>query len=93
MVIPHSYSYIHCICLKEEVHITYLIDPLIETVFSLALELENEVYKLFLGCSKVFFVALELIGVVDSIVLIPVESVAACAVQICRTIRTVYAFP
>ena len=93
MVIPHSYSHIHSIGLKQEINVAHLFDPVVETLLALSLELEDKVYQLLLRSREVLLVALELIGIVHSIVLVPVESPIVSIPEIGRSSLAVNTFP
>ena len=49
VVIPHSHGHVDCIGLEEQFHVTYFLDPFVETVLALAGQLEDEVLELGLG--------------------------------------------
>ena len=93
MVIPHSHSNVYGIGLQKEIHVADLFDPFVETVFFFAGQFEYEILQLLLGCGKVLFIALELVGIVDAVVLVPIEFPVICASKVCRTTFAIYAFP
>ena len=79
MVIPHSHGHVDRIGLEEQFHVTYFLDPFVETILALAGQLEDEVLELGLGslvCSLLPFV---FIGIVASVIRVqgpvPVDSV------------------
>ena len=68
MVVAHADNNIHSIGLEKELHITYFLNPFIETFIRLAGKFQNEVFHLCLCRCIILLISLELIVIVDSCV-------------------------